>query len=351
MAEPIRVGVVGAGRFARRYHIPNFLRLPDVQVTAVCNRTLQSGQEVAAEFGIEHVYTDWRELVAQPFVDAVLVGTLPDQRALVTIAALEADKHVVAEAAFALDLPSAQAMYAASQARPHLKTLLSGMGIRARGENVMRQLLEDGFVGQVRQVVDYRMDGRYADPALPLNWRQSTTWSGVNFQFLGERAHFVRRWLGEHGRVLAQTRTFYPDRPGAKEEGQLPDAVNVLAELDDGTPVAYLHSGVTRLGGQPRLEIYGTEGTLVYRFDALPGAGPETILGARKDEDALRPIEIPEATASPPTINDAFAAMIRENARPGPEFSTFYDGLKYVEFLTACFQSAEQRVWVDLPLV
>ena len=52
MTQPIRIGVVGARRFARTYHIPNFVRLPDVQLVAVCNRSVQSGEQVAQQFEI-----------------------------------------------------------------------------------------------------------------------------------------------------------------------------------------------------------------------------------------------------------------------------------------------------------
>ena len=115
MPEMIRVGVVGAGTFIRRYHIPNLLKLPDVQVIGVSNRSRQSGEQVAQQFGIAHVFDDWRELVTHPDVDAVLVGTLPDMRAPVTVAALEAGKHVLAEAAMSVDLAGARAMYEASR--------------------------------------------------------------------------------------------------------------------------------------------------------------------------------------------------------------------------------------------
>jgi len=203
--------------------------------------------------------------------------------------------------------------------RLHLKTLLSSMGRVSRGDALMRKLISEGFVGQVRQVMDYRMDGRYADAGAPLHWRESRRFSGVNFQFLGERANIIRRWLGEHCRVFAQSRTYYPDRTGASEEGQLPDAMNVLAELEDGTPVSYIHSGIARFAGPPRVEIYGSEGTLVYYLDAMPGARPEEILGARVDEDQLRPILIPDDLVSRFAIDEEFIAMIRDGKDPAPD--------------------------------
>ena len=62
-AETIRVGFVGAGKNTQSRHIPGFRKLAGVELVAVANRTKESGERVAREFGIARVYADWRELV------------------------------------------------------------------------------------------------------------------------------------------------------------------------------------------------------------------------------------------------------------------------------------------------
>jgi predicted dehydrogenase len=125
--------------------------------------------------------------------------------------------------------------------------------------------------------------------------------------------------------------------------------MNILAELEDGTPIVYLHSGVTRLGGHPRLEIYGSGGTLVHYWPTR-GQGPVGIFGARAGEQELQPIPIPPGTESRWAMNEDFISMIRDDRMPSPDLATFFDGLKYTEFTTACFLSAEREAWVELPL-
>ena len=75
--KTIRVGFVGAGNNTRRRHIPGFRAQPGVELVAVANRTKESGERVAREFGIARVYADWRELVGAADVDAVCIGTWP----------------------------------------------------------------------------------------------------------------------------------------------------------------------------------------------------------------------------------------------------------------------------------
>src|SRR5262245_19855335 len=114
----IRLGVVGAGGIARAEHLPRFRRIDGVEITGVANSSLESTRAVAAAEAIPHAFGDWRELLADPGIDAVLVATRPDLHAPVTIAALEAGKDVLVEARLADTLDAARGMLAAARARP-----------------------------------------------------------------------------------------------------------------------------------------------------------------------------------------------------------------------------------------
>ena len=64
--ETIRVGIAGAGANSRARHIPGFQALDGVEVVGVANRSRESGQRAADEFGIRLVFDDWQELVESP---------------------------------------------------------------------------------------------------------------------------------------------------------------------------------------------------------------------------------------------------------------------------------------------
>src|SRR5256712_11074944 len=76
--QTIRVGFVGAGNNTRVRHIPGFRALRGIELVAVANRTKESGQRVAREFGIARVHEDWREGVRAGGVDAVCIGAWAD---------------------------------------------------------------------------------------------------------------------------------------------------------------------------------------------------------------------------------------------------------------------------------
>src|SRR5215510_10407922 len=116
----IRVGFIGAGANSRKFHVPNLKAQPGVELVAVANRSKESGERVAKEFGIGRVHGDWREVVEARDVDAVCIGTWPYMHCEITEAALAAGKHVLCEARMAMNAAEGRRMLAASRKAPSL---------------------------------------------------------------------------------------------------------------------------------------------------------------------------------------------------------------------------------------
>ena len=96
--DTIRIGIVGAGANTKEKHIPGFQALDGVEIVSVANRSRESGQRVAAEYGIPTVYDDPYDLIAADDSDAICIGTWPYMHKPLVLAALEANKHVLTEA-------------------------------------------------------------------------------------------------------------------------------------------------------------------------------------------------------------------------------------------------------------
>src|SRR5215212_11204254 len=116
----IRIGIVGAGANTRDRHIPGFQAIDGVELAAVANRSRASGERVAEQFGIRRVYDHWQEVIEDDDIDAVMIGTWPYLHAPITLAALEAGKHVLTEARMAMDAAEAHRMLEASRKRRDL---------------------------------------------------------------------------------------------------------------------------------------------------------------------------------------------------------------------------------------
>ena len=134
---PLRVGLIGAGANTRSRHIPGLRAVAGVAIAVVCNRRATSTAAVAKEFGIPRTAETWEEVVNDPDVDAVVIGTWPYLHCPITLAALEAGKHVLTEARMSLTAGEAHQMLAAAKRHPHLVTQVVPSPFGLRGDAVM----------------------------------------------------------------------------------------------------------------------------------------------------------------------------------------------------------------------
>lgn len=102
-AEPgrpgaVRIGLIGAGGFAKGMHLPNIKAQPDLlHLQAVSTRTGHNAQATAKQYGAAYGTTDDAQVIADSDVDAVLIATRHDLHADLTLKALAAGKHVLVE--------------------------------------------------------------------------------------------------------------------------------------------------------------------------------------------------------------------------------------------------------------
>ena len=91
MNQRLRVGIISAN-WGVRAHLPAWRTLPDVEVVAICTAHEDSARAAAAEHGIAKPYWDFRDMVEDPDLDLIDVGTRPSLRVDMLSAALRADR-------------------------------------------------------------------------------------------------------------------------------------------------------------------------------------------------------------------------------------------------------------------
>src|SRR5262245_51676591 len=148
----LRIGLIGAGANTRLRHVPGLRALPDVEIVAVVNRRPESTAAAAREFAISRTFERWQELVADPDIDAVVIGTWPYLHCPITLAALEAGKHVLTEARMAMNAAEAHRMLAAARRHPKLVAQVVPSPFGFKGHAVMRELIDGGVLGELREV-------------------------------------------------------------------------------------------------------------------------------------------------------------------------------------------------------
>lgn len=102
----LKIGVIGAGRIGK-VHTETIARsVPEARVVAIADVNLAAAKELAARVNVASVSDDYRKVIQNPDVDAVIICSPTDAHAQHTIETAEAGKHVFCEKPIALDLPT-----------------------------------------------------------------------------------------------------------------------------------------------------------------------------------------------------------------------------------------------------
>jgi predicted dehydrogenase len=343
----IRIGIVGAGAITLQRHIPGFRALPGVRIVGVCNRRRESSNRVAREFDIPRIFESWEHLVDSSDVDAVVIGAWPYLHCPVTLAALDAGKHVLTQARMAMNAREAQRMLDKSLERPELVAMVVPSPYGLTGDRFVRELLADGAIGRhLRELHVHGWSADLADRRTPLHWRQVTKYSGFNMLNLGILHETALRWTTPPVRVYAFANKFVPRRDDP-ETGQrvrvgAPDSVQVISNQEDGSVGVYRVSGVLWHDRGNRIALYGSGGTLSYDLTR------DELLYGRATEPELKPLPIPDNLRGGWRVEADFIDAIREG-RPVTH-TDFATGVRYMQFTEAVARSSRHQEPVDLPL-
>ncbi|WP_214629249.1 Gfo/Idh/MocA family protein [Paenibacillus agaridevorans] len=147
MSKPVRIGVIGAGSISEM-HLGSYNKNKDAAIVAVCDLKEERAKAKAEKYGIPHIYTDYRELLANPEIDAVSICTWNNSHAEISIAALQAGKHVLCEKPLSKTVEEALAVEQAVKTSG--KTLQVGFVRRyASNTRIVKSFMESGDIGQV----------------------------------------------------------------------------------------------------------------------------------------------------------------------------------------------------------
>ncbi|NLK07655.1 MAG: Gfo/Idh/MocA family oxidoreductase [Firmicutes bacterium] len=146
----VNVGIIGVGGIANGKHMPSLEKLPNVRMLAFCDLIEARALKGARDFGVPEakVFTDYRKLLEMPEIDVVHVLTTNDGHAPISIAALEAGKHVMCEKPMAMNTDEARAMVEAARASGRKLTI--GYQLRQRPEyQYLKEVCDRGELGRI----------------------------------------------------------------------------------------------------------------------------------------------------------------------------------------------------------
>jgi predicted dehydrogenase len=313
--------------------------MPGVELVTVANRSRPSSEVVARTFGFAEVSESWEPIMARPDVDAVFIGTWPYMHHTLSIAALEAGKHVFCQARMASGLAEALAMREAARRRPELVAMVCPAPCRLPFEPWFRDLVAGERLGPITSVELVSRSGANLDPRR-VTWRERVEYSGKNILQVGIYAEMLNAWFGPVRRLTAQLATPVPvkhDEEGHAVRIGVPQVATVTAELEGGGILVEQHSGLAAdpASRAETLTLFGLRGTVRHRLWS------DELEIAHAGED-FAPAEVPAALRSAWRAEEDFIAAVHA-ARAGTSWRVdpdFEDGLRYMRKIEAIHRSA-----------
>jgi myo-inositol 2-dehydrogenase/D-chiro-inositol 1-dehydrogenase len=246
----LSIGLIGAGQMGRAHAENIAFRLPAARLTAVADVDRDRAVACAGRCGVAAVFQDYRELLAKPSLQAVVIATPPATHAEIVAAAAAAGKHIFCEKPLDCDLERVdRALAAVRTAGVKLQ-----IGFHRRFDASFRRAREAVTSGEIGRPLTLRMTSR--DP-LPPPDRGPRPQGDL---FLDTTIHDLdmARYItgAEAGSVFVQGGIF------ARQPFDDPDTAVTVLHMSGGAVCTIDNSRLSLAGYDQRLEVFGERGTV-----------------------------------------------------------------------------------------
>lgn len=347
MAEKVKFGIIGTGVGANfcANGIALIANSGIAELTAVTSRREEKAREFASKWGAKQWYTDYRRMLTEAPIDAVIISTPHYQHYPMALDAIEANKHILIDKPMAISLKEADEIIREAER----KGVKLGVNLQSRFDPTIRKVKEaadDGIFGRLilgEAVVEwFRTKEYYENSAWRGRW--STEGGGA---LINQAIHTVDLllWImGSPKCLWAQMGTF-------AHRIEVEDLAAAIIRFENGA-IGIMEGSTAIYPGLPtRLEIHGTMGTAIIEGEKLKRwsiiGGEDMVSEAIKEglKSWAKPELVP-ATNHAALIKD-FADAILEDRRPAVDG---FEGRKSLEVIMAIYKSGRTNNVVAFPL-
>ena len=334
----LRVGVISCSNMAKG-HMRGVIRHPQAELVAICDTDVPKLNYTGGLFGIDRRYEDYKELLAQPDIDAVIIVTPDRLHKDMAIEALEAGKHVLCEKPLALTREDCVDI--ANAVKKSDKKFMVGQICRyTPAFKAAKEIIDRGEIGELMFVEsEYAHD--YENILKPGNWRWDPLRNGV----VGGGCHAVDllRWVAgdpEEVQAYSNHKIFDPELP-------YDDTTIAIMKFPNNVIGKVFVSVACKREYTMRSLFYGTKGTIICdnksnKFQLFKtNVNDTTTEGLMpKQLNTEIPIEIPVAinNHNASAEFEEFASIILNDKEVA---TTVYEGAKTVAACFAIVEAAE----------
>ncbi|NNM57044.1 Gfo/Idh/MocA family protein [Acidocella sp.] len=363
----IGIGIIGGGYMGKVHAVAmsavgavfNTSLRPRLEM--VCATSDASAERYRSAYGFARATSDWRELVADPRVEAIVIASPQETHRVIAEMAFSLKKPVLCEKPLGASLEDSVAMAAAAEASGAVN-MVGFNYIRTPASQYARALLARGEIGRITWFRGEHTEDFDADPQKPVTWRSFGPANGTMGDLAPHMINAAIALAGPITRLSADIATVYTDRPGAEGRPMNDDIGQFMCRFANG---AMGHLSFSRIATGRKMgyayEITGTEGAI--RFDQedqnalwlYRASDPQAERGFRK---ILTGPAHPDylAFCQGPGHGTGYQDQIIIGARDflhaietgSPVWPTFREGMEVSRVIAAAHASHATGGWIDL---
>jgi predicted dehydrogenase len=265
----IGIGIVGGGYMGKAHSVAmaavgavfNTALRPRLEM--ICATTQQSAENHRAALGFARATADWRVLVADPLVQAIIIASPQETHRAIATAAFALGKPVFCEKPLGASLDDSRAMLAAADGAGAVN-MVGFNYIRTPASQYARALIASGEIGDVTWFRGEHTEDFYADPQIPASWRTTGQANGTMGDLAPHMINAALALIGPIASLIAEVETVHNTRPGGTVTND--DHAQMMCRFANGAMGSMYFSRIAtgRKMGYA-YEISGTKGAI--RFD------------------------------------------------------------------------------------
>ena len=363
----IGIGIIGGGYMGKAHSVAMaavgavFGTELRPRLEMICATSAASAEGYRAAYGFARATADWRMLVADPRIEAVVIASPQETHRAIAEAAFARGLPVLCEKPLGASLDDSLAMVAAAEASGCIN-MVGFNYIRTPASQFARALVARGEIGDITWFRGEHTEDFDADGSRPATWRNFGAANGTMGDLAPHMINAALALIGPIARLTADIGTVHANRPGTDGRTPNDDIGQFLCRFANG---AMGHLSFSRVAQGRKMgyayEITGTKGAIrfdqedqnalwVYKADDPPGLrGFRKILTGPEHPDYLPFCQGPgHGTGYQDQIIIEAKDFLTAIATGKPVWPTFRDGLDVTRVVAAAQTSAASGAWVDL---
>jgi predicted dehydrogenase len=363
------IGIVGGGYMGKAHSVAmaavgavfdTELR-PSLEM--ICTTSEKGAAEKARQLGFSRSTADWRKLVEDPRVEAVIIASPQETHCAIALAAFELGKPVFCEKPLGLGLAESRIMVEAA-ARSGCINMTGFNYIRTPASQLAREIIAAGEIGTITSFRGEHTEDFLADPALPASWRTEGRPNGNMGDLSPHIINAAFALAGPISSLIADIETVHKTRPSPSGPMDVTndDQAQIMCRFAGGAMGSLFVSRVATGRKMGYIyEIFGTRGAIrfdqedqnalwLYKGDAAPARqGFTKILTGPLHPDYQSFCLGPgHGTGYQDQIIIEARDFLKAIATQTPIWPTFHDGMLVNQVIEAAWISHSERRWVDV---